>query len=514
VTVSQRLDRYELRGLLGRGAMGRVYRAWDTKLEREVALKLVSQGADAKSRERFHREVCAIAALRHPNIVEIYDYSGPDTDHLYYVMEKLDGDDLFNLMQAHGALPEPAVAAVGHELCLALMIMHEAGIIHRDLKPENVFLNAQGRVVLTDFGVVKAVREDSAVDGYESKTEVVGTPGFMAPELLAQKPLGSYTDLFSLGAVLYNLITGELPFTARSPIELHRVIMSGTITDPREYNPCASESFCDCLKQCLAARPKDRPGSATEVRQQLKLVLDAYGVSDIRDELSEYMTEPARYMASTRQRSIRRLVRELAAAVDARDTGRAASLRRRLLQVDPEGGESHAISSLIEAARSRADSWLTAGAMRRRQWLAVGLGLGLIAGVALLAVTGIWRDLEARLLRHQGTSTMPTASAVVAAEPSGDASPGSAPGLGLESGGATPAGSQGIVEVRVHGRAVVSVGGERLGASEQRGKKLPPGRYLIEVTSGRRRLTLEVEVLAGKRVLVTADVRHGRIRAQ
>src|SRR6201999_4532472 len=107
------------------------------------------------------------AALRHSNIVEIYDYSGVESEHLYLVMEKLEGDDQFNIMNSKGMMPEAAAAAVGHELCLGLQVAHEAGVIHRDLKPENVFMDGQGRVVLTDFGVVKAIREDSAVDGWQ-----------------------------------------------------------------------------------------------------------------------------------------------------------------------------------------------------------------------------------------------------------------------------------------------------------------------------------------------------------
>src|SRR5262245_27768788 len=120
--------------------MGSVYRAWDPKLHREVALKLLSPelGSGPKARERFHREARAIAALRHPNIVEIYDYSGEESEHLYLVMEKLDGNDLFNIMSQHGSLPEQVVAAIGHELCLALTVAHQGGVIHRDLKPENV----------------------------------------------------------------------------------------------------------------------------------------------------------------------------------------------------------------------------------------------------------------------------------------------------------------------------------------------------------------------------------------
>lgn len=215
--LQQQIDRYVIRRVLGTGAMGSVYAAWDPKLHREVALKVVPAALanDDKGRARFVREARAIAAVRHPNIVEIYDYSGTDSKHLYLVIEKLDGEDLYATLHRRGIMPEAVAAAVGHELCLALQVAHEAGIIHRDLKPENVFLNASGRVVLTDFGIVKAVTKGSAIEGFKEPTDVIGTPGFMAPELLGGRALGPAIDIFALGVLLYNITTKRLPLRGR-----------------------------------------------------------------------------------------------------------------------------------------------------------------------------------------------------------------------------------------------------------------------------------------------------------
>lgn len=132
-------NRYELRELLGEGAMGRVFLGFDPKLHREVAIKVIREEflVDAERRAFFHREARAAAALSHPNVVEVYDYSGPKEDTQYIVFERLVGLDLGTVLETLGALPEPVVAAVGHEVCFALKSAHDEGLIHRDLKPDN-----------------------------------------------------------------------------------------------------------------------------------------------------------------------------------------------------------------------------------------------------------------------------------------------------------------------------------------------------------------------------------------
>ncbi|MBC7793834.1 MAG: serine/threonine protein kinase, partial [Clostridia bacterium] len=353
----ERIDRYEIRGILGHGAMGHVYRAWDPKLHREVAMKVVAKNLsrDTKGRQRFHREARAIAALRHPNIVEIYDYSGVESEHLYLVMEKLDGDDLFNIMNSKGMMPEAAAAAVGHELCLALQVAHEAGIIHRDLKPENVFMDMAGRVILTDFGVVKAIREDSAVDGFHSDTDVIGTPGFMAPELMMNRALGPRTDIFAMGALLYNIATGELPYEGESPVEMFRNVVSGRIRDARQYNPALSVEFIEILSECLQAKPKKRFRSVESLRERLKSVLEQNGVSDLRDDLRDYMRDPKEYAKLARRRVVGYLTSRMKVAIKDKDQHSACAIRDRLLEIDPDNSEVSNISGVMTVTGSRID---------------------------------------------------------------------------------------------------------------------------------------------------------------
>lgn len=331
------IDRYKIRGVLGEGAMGSVYAAWDPKLQREVAIKLVPEHVSlkGKGRERFDREARALAAIAHPNIVEIYDYSGDDAEALYVVIEKLDGEDLYAALHRKGKMPEAIAAAIGYDLCLALEAAHAAGLIHRDLKPENVFLNQSGRVVLTDFGIVKAMRSDTTVRGYREKTEVIGTPGFMAPEQMRGRGLGPSIDLYALGALLYNIVTKRMPFEGSSPLAIFHAAQQGHFDDPRNYSPGLSEGFCAIIRNCLQPLPSRRPPSATDVRLALKEVLDDAGVTDTRDELTQYMHNPD----SARRRALARTISvqadKLKVATADHNAVAVEKARARLLSLDP-----------------------------------------------------------------------------------------------------------------------------------------------------------------------------------
>ena len=271
----RQIDRYEIREVLGEGAMSKIFSAWDPKLHREVALKKIDSNImlSKKTLDRFQREVRAIAALKHPNIVEIYDYSDINADFYYLVMERLDGDDLFNIMHENGAMPEPIVAAIGHELCLALKVAHQNGVIHRDIKPENVMLTKGGRVVLTDFGVVKAVREDSAVTGWRESTDVIGTVGFMAPELILKQDLIPATDIFALGALLYNVSTLQMPYPGENAIAVFEAVQDGKYVAPTQSRPNLSPAFCELIAHCLDGNAQTRLTNIEEVLAHLKDIL-------------------------------------------------------------------------------------------------------------------------------------------------------------------------------------------------------------------------------------------------
>ncbi len=481
--------------------MGSVYAAWDPKLHREVALKVISPTLvrDPKSRERFHREARAIAALRHPNIVEIYDYSGPASEHLYLVMEKLNGDDLFNLLGTKGVLPEAAAAAAGHELCLALEVAHRAGVIHRDIKPENVFVDPAGRVVLTDFGVVKPIRADSAVDGWSTTTEVIGTPGFMAPEAMMNRALGPRTDIFALGALLFNIATGELPFEGASPVETFRAAVAGRMTDPRKLSPELSDAFCAVLETCLEAKPKRRYRSMEEVRQALKGVLELNGVTDLRDDLRDFVRDPRAYAELAKRRAVGSLTQRLKVAVKDHDAVAASRLRSQLQVLDPGNDVAHAISGLIV----RPDGRVVIEDQSHNQRRAARLRrLYIIAAVSVVAIGASVAGFLAPA--HWWQSTKPAASAL--SPPRDVDAPPPAPETALAT---VP------VDIDIDGGpALVTIDGRRVGLVRTKRVMLSPGRHTLEVKKKRKRLRRPITVPNEGPLRVQVDIRRNTIVAQ
>lgn len=331
--MPKHIDRYEIRGLLGQGAMGRVYLAYDPKLSREVAIKAVGAAFahHARANERFHREARAVAALKHPNIVEIFDYSGEGASETYLVMEKIVGPDLFALVDKRGPLPEPVAAAIVHELCRALEHAHASGVIHRDLKPENVLVEWNGRVVLTDFGLVKAFAPHNTL-GTRSfgHTDVIGTPGFMSPEQVRGEALGPHTDVFALGALFYNLLTGRLPFSGATPYTAMESAMAGKYDDPRATRADISDTTIALLADCLNAAPKKRLQSMRVIRDRLMPIFRNCGVTDPRDEIARYLRAPEVHRQELRWREVRSLRDRIKLATLDGDIKRLQRLRHRL----------------------------------------------------------------------------------------------------------------------------------------------------------------------------------------
>jgi serine/threonine protein kinase len=283
------IDRYTVRGLLGRGAMGSVFLGFDDKLGREVAIKMIAtQGQDdALLRQRFHREARAVAMLHHPNIVEVLDYSGAEATDVFLVMERLQGKPLDQVVDKNG-LSEAQAAAIAYEMADALVHAHEKGIVHRDIKPENIFVEPSGRIVLTDFGIAKGIDlGDKTFVGMG--TQVVGTPLFASLEQLTQpSTVGPRADLFSLGAVIYNAMTHAFPYAAGSMGELLRSLRAAPVA--LKDRVTVTEEFNALVMRLLESNVESRFQSAREVQRALRPILERNKVFDLKSEIRSALT--------------------------------------------------------------------------------------------------------------------------------------------------------------------------------------------------------------------------------
>jgi serine/threonine-protein kinase len=262
---ARQLGQYVLKSKLGSGGMGEVYRAEHQLLKRPCAIKLIRPGksADAKSLERFEREVQATARLTHWNTVEIYDYGHADDGTFYYVMDLLPGLSLDDLVKQHGPLPPARAVHFLRQVCRALREAHSKGLIHRDVKPANIIAAERGGVCdvakLLDFGLVRD-RADERADRSPSKPQSFsGSPLYMCPEQMrAYDRLDARSDIYSLGAVAYFLCTGRPPFEGGTVWEIIDAHAHGTLTPPAEVNCGVPPDLERVIIRCLARLPANR----------------------------------------------------------------------------------------------------------------------------------------------------------------------------------------------------------------------------------------------------------------
>ena len=261
---AKQLGQYRLREKLGSGGMGEVYRAEHELLKRPCAIKLLRPDVDANAEgiARFEREVQATARLSHWNTVEIYDYGRTDEGVFYYVMELLHGLSLADLLDRHGPLPPERVVYLLRQVCSALQEAHGLGLIHRDLKPANIFAARRGEVddvaKLLDFGLVKAfaAQQDAKItrDGVIS-----GSPAYMSPEqATADGAVDPRSDIYSLGAVAYDLLTGAPPFNGRSMVEVLIAHARDPVVPPSLRNPDVPRDLGAVVLRCLEKKPENR----------------------------------------------------------------------------------------------------------------------------------------------------------------------------------------------------------------------------------------------------------------
>ncbi len=272
LTPGQVLGHFRLVEEIGSGGMGVVYRAWDTRLERDVAVKVLNAKtlADSSARKRFRREALILSRLNHPNVESVYDFHS-DNGVDYLVLEYVPGISLDRRLES-GALPENEVVAIALQLAKGLVAAHAERIIHRDLKPGNLRLTPQNALKILDFGLAELFaheEEESVIETVTTMSPFAGTPAYLSPEQVEGKEPDVRSDIYSAGVVLYELSTGSLPFSHHGQ-KLRHAIVNGAPPPPRSSNKSISRPLEAVILKCLKKDPKLRYQSASELLEDLE----------------------------------------------------------------------------------------------------------------------------------------------------------------------------------------------------------------------------------------------------
>ncbi len=355
-----RVPRYELEEEVGSGGMSVVYRAVDGNLGREVAVKILHRHLAGRKEERgrFSREAQAVARLRHPSILEIYDYSGHDSAEAYIVSEFIRGPTLRHFAEKEGmGLPEIG-AMVTVRIASALVHAHAQGVIHRDVKPENVMIQDDGTVKLTDFGIARMVDRDERMTQTGS---LLGSPAHMPPEIIAGEPVDHRADIFSLGTVLYWLSCDAMPYSGGSPAEVLRRIVESDYQEPRLIDPRVSDELAAIIAKAMARCPDDRYSSVDELQAELEAYLADLGFERVEEELASFFEDPAAYKRSKRAALVDTLMKRGGEAAARREVAAAISAFDRVLALVP--GHEGARAAVDGLRRRRANRTLLARAL-------------------------------------------------------------------------------------------------------------------------------------------------------
>src|SRR2546430_4884426 len=287
IAAGTKLGRYEIRSKIGEGGMGEVYRAYDGAMHREVAIKVLpaALSADKDRLARFEQEAQSAGALNHPNILVIHHIDTHDGAP-YIVSELLEGETLRQRMSGT-ALAQRRVIDYASQIAHGLAAAHEKGIVHRDLKPDNIFITKDGRVKILDFGIAKLTQPDGNLSQTEIPTRrvdtdpgvVMGTVGYMSPEQVKGRPVDHRSDIFSFGAILYEMLSGRRAFHGESAAETMSAILKEDPPDLSETNHNVSPALERLVNHCLEKNPEERFHSASDLAFALEALSGSTSIS-------------------------------------------------------------------------------------------------------------------------------------------------------------------------------------------------------------------------------------------
>lgn len=423
-------EKYRLDERLGGGGMGTVYRATHLLIERAVAVKVLSQRfvGDQTAQQRFRREARASGRVQHPNAVTVNDFGATEDGWLYIVMELLEGQTLRDLLAREAPLDPARAVSFMLQACAAVAAAHEAGLIHRDLKPANIFIeqrpNLAAVVKVLDFGVAKLAVEEQD-DDYNTLTQVgaiIGTPRYMSPEqCTGAAPLTPASDVYSLGIILYEMLTGAVPFSADTPLAVALKQVSEPPRPPSEVVASTPPELERVVLHALAKEPRARPSSADEFRRELHAVAVNLGL-----ELSDTTVSPS--------------LADLRSAGTESPSGRLVIDLATLRQVQAaSSGENLSVAAIREHAdkslggdKPKRPEFARMNVPLQKQIAARGDNRFRLTAAAIILVIAILGSgvLAARWWRGtDSTNALSSANANTSASPSPTASPSPSPSL-------------------------------------------------------------------------------------
>ena len=399
--IGKNLGRFFIRAELGRGGMATVYRAHDPQLGRDVAIKVMHGflAGRVDLEARFRREANAVAGIRHPSVLALYDFSPPRGEEPgYLVSELIDGPDLRHLMDARPRhmLPESALL-FGAQIADALGAAHDAGVVHRDVKPDNVLIDRGApRVLLTDFGVAHV----GGLDTMTATGAVLGSPAYMSPEQARGDDVGPPSDVFSLGVLLYQLCTGHLPFSGKDPLTMLSAILRGEFTRPTRLDPHVGPALEAVILRCLDRDPGARFPTGRAAAAALRGLWVEAGIGDDAGALRAFLRDADAFEGGLSQRI----------AGQAREAAEGASRRRHRARALAEIGR--ALAYAPDDARAQASLAQLAKGGGRWKRSAIGVwGGALVAGGVVAAVVVFVRSAPG----CRGDETPRSAAAAAAA---------------------------------------------------------------------------------------------------
>jgi len=265
-TGSTFAGRYQIIEELGKGGMGRVYKVLDKEVNAKVALKLIKPeiASDKKTIERFRNELKVARDIAHKNVCRMYDL-GKESGAYYITMEYVSGEDLRSFIRRAGIISTGKAISIAHQVCEGLLEAHRFGVVHRDLKPQNIMIDKEGNARIMDFGIARSLR----AKGVTGSGMMIGTPEYMSPEQAEAKEVDNRTDIYSMGVILYEMLTGRLPFEGDTHLAIAMKHKAETPRSPKDLNPQIPDILCDIVLKCMEKEKKNRYQDVDEIKADL-----------------------------------------------------------------------------------------------------------------------------------------------------------------------------------------------------------------------------------------------------